>query len=79
MMAIEKMTYDFSKLRGRIIEKCGSQNEFAANLGLSARTISAKMTGKNNFSMDEIVAICSLLEIDASDIGSYFFSTGLIS
>lgn len=74
MMAIEKLNYDFSKLRGRIIEKCGSQNELANQIGLTAQTISAKMIGKNKFTMDEIVVISKILEIDAADIGSYFFA-----
>ena len=40
------MCYDYSKLAGRIVEKFGTQYNFAIAMGLSERTISLKMNGK---------------------------------
>ena len=44
------MPYDYSKLNGRIVEKCGTQANFAEMMGLSERTISLKL---NNVSSTE--------------------------
>ena len=41
------MCYDYSKLAGRIVEKFGTQYNFAIAMGLSERTISLKMNGKS--------------------------------
>ena len=40
------MAFNYSKLRGRIIEKYGSQSDFAKAFGCSDRTLSLKMNGK---------------------------------
>ena len=37
------MAYDYAKLNGRIIEKCGTQAVFAERMGLSERTVSLKL------------------------------------
>ena len=39
------MCFDYSKLRGRIIEKFGNQSKFAVAMGWSERTMSLKITG----------------------------------
>ena len=36
------MSFNYSKLRGRIIEKFGTQGCFARKLGVSERTLSLK-------------------------------------
>ena len=36
---MEKVIFDYSKLLGRIKEKCGSQKEFARVLGISEGTM----------------------------------------
>ena len=37
------MPYRYDKLRGRIIEKCGSQAKFADKIGLSQNSVSRKL------------------------------------
>ena len=39
------MAFDYSKLRGKIIELFGTQACFAAAMGWSERTLSLKMNG----------------------------------
>ena len=66
------MTY--SKLKGRIIEKYGSQKQFASQLSISNVTLTRKMTGKAGFSQNDILEWCKALDIDTDEIGLYFFS-----
>ena len=68
------MAFNYQKLLGRITEKMGSQAEFARRMELSERTISLKLNGKVPFKQNEIVKASNLLEIDNSDIASYFFT-----
>ena len=48
------MAYDYSKLNGRIVEKCGTRANFAEMMGLSERTISLKLNNKISFKQPEI-------------------------
>ena len=68
------MAYNYSKLLGRIVEKFGTQARFAEAMGLSERSLSLKMNCKVPFKQPEISKACGLLEIDATDIHSYFFT-----
>ncbi|MCR1952357.1 DUF739 family protein [Clostridium sp. DSM 100503] len=67
------MQFDYSKLRGRIIEKHKTQNEFSKILGVSERTLSLKLNNKIFFSQDEIIRISELLSIGEDKIQKYFF------
>ena len=66
--------FDFSKLKGRIVEKYGSQRQFASAVGVSEQTITSKINGRVAISQDDVVTWSELLEIEASDIGAYFFT-----
>ena len=68
------MAFNYQKLLGRITEKMGSQAQFARRMELSERTISLKLNGKVPFKQNEIVKASNLLEIDNSDIATYFFT-----
>lgn len=68
------MTFDYSKLRGKIVEKYGSQTEFAKSFGTSENTFSLKMNNKVRFTSDDIVKISQMLEIPEGKIGLYFFN-----
>ena len=67
------MNYDYSKLRGKIIEKFGTQGCFARALGVSERTLSLKLNNRIFFSQDEIVKSSELLNITSDKIQFYFF------
>lgn len=68
------MSYDYSKLLGRIMEKMGTQAKFANAMNISERTCSLKLNGKIPFKQTEIVQACQVLEIADCDIPSYFFN-----
>ena len=69
------MAFDFSKLKGRIIEKYKSQAEFAKALGISENTLSLKMNNKSRFTSEDIIRITSMLDISKESVGEYFFTT----
>lgn len=68
------MPYDYSKLLGRIVEKVGTQGNFASKMELSERTISLKLNGKIGWKQSEIAKACDVLSIQDTDIPMYFFA-----
>lgn len=70
-MAVE---FDYSKLRGRIREVYKTETKFADALGISPTTLSSKLNNKVGFSNDEMLNICTLLNIPLSDTSNYFFA-----
>ncbi len=68
------MAYEYNKLKGRIIEKYGSRRKFAEILGLSEVSMSKKLNGTVQFTQEDIIKWCNLLEIPEVEIGGYFFA-----
>lgn len=68
------MAFEYRKLKGRIIEKYGTQGKFAEILGLTETSVSRKMNMNTSFSTDDIIKWSELLEIPKEDIGEYFFT-----
>lgn len=68
------MEFDFSKLRGRIVEKYNSQAEFSRVLGVVPLTVSRKVNGETPFTSTEITKWCDKLEIPTDEIQTYFFT-----
>ena len=66
--------FDYRKLRGRIVEKCGSQKSFADSKGLSERTVSLKLNNKVPFTDEEILDWSLFLDIPIKDVDMYFFT-----
>jgi hypothetical protein len=67
------MKFDYSKLRGKIVEVYGSQRKFAKALGISHEAVSKKLNGKIPFQQKEMVTIANLLDFPVSDMDRYFF------
>ena len=67
------MSFNYRKLRGRIVEICGTQGEFASKMGMSERTISLKLQGKISWRQHEIMKALEVLQLNESDIQTYFF------
>lgn len=68
------MSYEYSKLSGRIVEVCKTQAKFAEAMGLSERSISQKLNGKVGWRQEEIIKACRVLKISLSEIPKYFFA-----
>lgn len=68
------MSFDYSKLKGKIIEIYGTQREFARALGISERTLSLKLNGKIFWGQDEISKTLDLFGINKKEVCKYFFT-----
>lgn len=68
------MAFDYARLKGRIIEKYGTQTKFVKVFGISENSFSLKMNNKSRFTSDDIIKMIKLLEIKKEDVGEYFFT-----
>ena len=68
------MTYDYSKLIGRIVEKYQNRKNFAAALGISEHSLSEKLNNNQPFKQREITKAIELLGASGDDICGYFFT-----
>lgn len=62
------------KLRGRIVEICGTQDEFAKKMGKDRSTLNQKLNGKRDFTQSEINLACEVLHIPSEEVTAYFFT-----
>ena len=61
---MKRYDFDFSKLKGKITEKCGTNSVFAEKMGWSMKTNGLKLSGGTNWSADEILLACEILDIE---------------
>ncbi|HHU21779.1 MAG TPA: DUF739 family protein [Acholeplasma sp.] len=66
--------FDYRKLRGKILEKCGSDKAFAKAIGLSPQSISSKFNNKTYFTQEQIMNALTVLDLNKKDIPEYFFN-----
>ena len=68
---------DYAKLRGRIVEKCGTQAAFAKKVGLSTVAVTKKLRGQVAFRNDEILKMAEVLDISLDDLHDFFFAVAV--
>lgn len=68
------MTYEYRRLKGRIIEKYGTMGEFAKEIGISQNSLSKKMNCKTGISQEDIELWSKLLDISPDDYGAFYFA-----
>ena len=68
------MQFDNSKLRGRIIEKFGSQLAFSLAISMKPGSLSQRLKGGIDFTSSEIFKIIKELDIPIEEVGLYFFT-----
>lgn len=66
------MSFDYSSLSGRIVEKFGTQYNFAIARGLSERSFSLKLNNKVRWKDTEIMKATELLEIEEKNSKVFF-------
>lgn len=72
------MTWNYNKLRGRIKEICGTQDEFADRLGIGRVSLSKRLNNQLEFTQAEMFKSCEVLSIPDNELSDYFFcSSGL--
>lgn len=67
------LIWDYSKLRGKIREICGTQDSFAEKLGIGRVSLSQRLNNQLEFSQDEIFKACEILGIKNEELSLYFF------
>lgn len=68
------MEFKYDKLKGRIKEKYGTQENFAKAIGKTQTTTSFKINGKASWNQEEIIKAIELLDLSKDDIVEYFFN-----
>lgn len=72
------MAYNgYRRLRGRIIERYGTQGKFAKALGITDQTLTGKLSGRIQFSQEDIIKWSNLLGVEVNDVGAFFFAERL--
>lgn len=69
-----KTIFDYSRLLGKIKEKCNTQEIFAKQMRMSRTSLSKRLNNQMYFSQDEIIRACKILNISDADIPLYFFT-----
>ncbi len=67
------MTFDYSKLRGRIREVYGKYENLIPKISMSEATLSRKLNGKSYFDNQEILELSNALDIPSEERNLYFF------
>ena len=62
-----------AKLKGRIAEKGYNISRLSGVTGISRPALRAKLNGTSHFRTDEIVSLCTALDIGKDNMCDYFF------
>ena len=65
--------YDYSKLRGKIREVFHTETRFAKELGISKVSLSAKLNGRQNFTLNEISKMSLIFNLKEKEMLEFFF------
>ena len=63
-----------NKLLGKIREAQLSQCEVAKRMGISPSALYHKISGKSQFTRDEIIKLCDILALDDAELMAIFFN-----
>lgn len=69
---MSKVNFDYSRLKGRIIEKFGTAGEFAAAIGISLNSVSRILNGKQSLKIDELYEWKKALDISDDEVVVFF-------
>ncbi|MDY2793993.1 MAG: DUF739 family protein [Peptostreptococcus porci] len=68
------MTWDYSRLKGKIKEVYNTQDNFAEALGMSRTSLSQRLNNQLEFSQNEIAKAMNLLGEDESNMVAFFYT-----
>ena len=71
---MDRVKFDYSKLKGRIVEKCGTRKAFAEMVGIAECTLVSRLKCDTYFTQAEIFKAAEILEIPMESIFEYFFT-----
>ena len=67
------ITYDYSKLLGRIKEKFGTRENLVKHITISITSLNLRLTNQLEFTQNDIQELSFALEIPPEEISTYFF------
>ena len=70
---MNSVRFDYSRLRGRIKEVCGTQEAYADKISLGRVSVSQRLNSILEFSQIEMLKSADVLRFPASEIPLYFF------
>ena len=68
------MPHNYNALRGKIREVFGTQEAFAAAMGMSNSTLTAKLKGRTDWRRADMERAMKVLDIPVAEVGLYFFA-----
>lgn len=68
------MRFNYSALRGRIVERYGTTAAFAKAIGMSRSSLSQKLNNKTRWQQDDIESARVALGLSVPDLSKYFFT-----
>lgn len=68
------MKWNYQKLRGKIKEVCGTQDNFSERLGIGRVSLSQRLNNQLEFTQEEIYKSCEILSINLEEVPDYFFT-----
>lgn len=71
---VDKMEYNYAKLRGKIREVFKTDGAFARAMGFTCPTLSKKLNNTTEWKRAEMHKACVLLGIPLEEVPLYFFS-----
>ena len=71
---MKKIVFNYSKLKGKITEMCGTRKSFAEMLGISEGTLISKLKSETYFTQKEIFMAIDILAIAPEEVTLYFFT-----
>lgn len=69
-----EVMFDYTKLRSRIKEVLGTQDQYAKALGLGRVSVSQSLNNQREFSAGEMLRTAQVLHFSVSEIPDYFFN-----
>lgn len=70
---MEKIEFDYSRLRGKIREVCGTQDAYADKIHLGRVSVSQRLNNILEFSQSEMINSAEVLNFPTAEIPQYFF------
>ncbi len=68
------MKFKYNRLKGRIIENCLTQRDFAKVVQIGYTSLNRKLNNHCEFTQLEIIKICDALGIPYTQINEFFFA-----
>lgn len=65
---------NYAELRGLIKSRCGTQQKYAEEIGISTTSLSHKLNGKREFAQHEIKKMKVLFDLSPEDVCRIFFA-----